>query len=76
MQKLSQISVGQKCVIKEIRFHEAKRIRFIELGLLPDELVSCVAIAPSGSPILLWVKGAMIAIRKSDGSFIDAIPYE
>ena len=76
MQKLSQIAVGQKYMIREIRFPADKRICFMELGFLPGEVVTCAAIAPSGSPILLWVKGAMIAIRESDGSFIDAIPYE
>ena len=63
---LSDLPVGKTVVVEEILLSGAMRLRLMELGLVPGTRVRCVHRAPSGSPGAYAVRGAVIAIRKSD----------
>lgn len=63
---LSCLRTGECGVIQSLNFYSGKRRRLRDLGLLPGAKVRCVRIAPAGSPMAFWIKGALIALRKED----------
>ena len=73
---LSDLPVGKTVVVEEILLSGAMRLRLMELGLVPGTRVRCVHRAPSGSPGAYAVRGAVIAIRKSDAAKILTGPWE
>lgn len=60
---LSDLAAGESCVVKSFAEELECRRRLYDLGLCPGNKLSCAYIAPSGSPIAFWVKGALIALR-------------
>ena len=64
--RLSSALPGDTLRIKELLFPPQIRRRFMDLGLFPGTIVNCLLYAPSGSPMLLEVKGFRIALRKCD----------
>lgn len=63
---LSKLIPSKSGCIQKLLLKPAKRIRFQELGMFPGNTVACVSVAPSGSPLVFWIKGAMIALRRKD----------
>lgn len=66
VKNLSEISVGERAEVKELRSHRGIRARLIDLGLVPETVVECVGISPSGDPRAYLIRGAVVAIRKRD----------
>ena len=64
---LSDLPVGKTVVVEEILLSGAMRLRLTR--------VRCVHRAPSGSPGAYAVRGAVIAIRKSDAVRILTEPW-
>lgn len=63
---LSCLQTGECGVIQSLSFYNGSRRRLRDLGLLPGTEIRCGRIAPSGSPMAFWIKGALIALRKED----------
>lgn len=63
---LSCLRAGECGVIQSLSLYSGKRRRLRDLGLLPGTVVRCAHVAPSGSPMAFWMKGALIALRKED----------
>ena len=40
--------------------------RLRDLGLIPGTRIRCAFVAPSGSPMAFWIRGAVIALRRAD----------
>ena len=72
---LSDLPVGKTAVVERILLGGVIRLRLLELGLVPGTRVRCVHSAPSGSPAAYAVRGAVIAIRKSDAVRILTEPW-
>lgn len=49
---------------------EAMRRRFQDLGLIPGTRVECLGHSPLGDPCAYLIRGAVIALRRSDASGI------
>ena len=45
-------------------------LRLTDLGLIPGTKVVCVAESPAGDPRAYLIRGALIALRNSDGNGI------
>ena len=63
---LSELNTGDCLVVQTLSLCTDFRQRLQDLGMLPGSSVVCAYIAPSGSPMAFWVKGALIALRKDD----------
>ena len=63
---LSKLIPSKSGRVQKLFLKPAKCIRLQELGMLPGNTVACVCAAPSGSPLVFWIKGAMIALRRDD----------
>ncbi|MBR2343077.1 MAG: ferrous iron transport protein A [Clostridia bacterium] len=68
--RLSELLLGESCVIRELRVGGAIRHRLIDLGFAPGGEVRCIGISPLGDPKAYFVRGAVIAVRGCDGGNI------
>lgn len=62
---LTCLKKGESAVLMRIDAPLKLRRRLTELGFTDGTTVTCVQIAPAGSPIAVWVRGAVIALRQS-----------
>ena len=67
---LSALRVGQSAYVAEIQADEAMRRRLLDLGLIRGTRVTCTAKSPAGDPAAYLIRGAVIALRRSDASQI------
>lgn len=70
---LSDMKEGQVGVISAVNFDNAFKIRLNDMGFCDGEPVKCVKRSVMTSPILYIVKGAGIALRKSDAEHIEVV---
>ena len=70
MTTLSQLRPGQRAVVLENHCTRELRHRLEDLGLTPGLELLCLHTAPSGSPAAYEVRGALIALRRSDAESI------
>ena len=49
---------------------EAYAAAFLDIGLTENTLVECVGVSPLGDPAAYAIRGAVIAIRKTDSKNI------
>jgi Fe2+ transport system protein FeoA len=66
---LGELPVGRSARVVRFASRKGSR-RFLELGLVPGELVTAVRVAPLGDPLEFAVMGTRVAIRKSDAGGI------
>ena len=57
---------GDCAVISEIGQYGDLRRRLRDLGFVPGTEIGCAYRAPMGSPTAYWIKGAVIALRKTE----------
>jgi Fe2+ transport system protein FeoA len=62
---------GQVGVISAVNFDNPFKIRLNDMGFCIGENVKCVKISVMTSPILYFVKGTSVALRKSDAKYIE-----
>lgn len=63
---LSQLEPGEQGVIETLQQYGAMRRRLRDLGFLPGTKILCAFSAPAGSPRAFFLKGFVVALRKSD----------
>jgi ferrous iron transport protein A len=67
---LSQLTPGQKSVVKEITNEGQSKKRVLDLGLIEGARVEAVLTGPFGDPSAYDIHGALIALRKEESSRI------
>lgn len=73
---LSELEENEKAVIKNINIKGTMRRRLQDLGLISGTKVECVLKKSNGMISAYNIKGALIALRKTDTDFIEIIPIE
>lgn len=68
--RLSDVSVGHYCIVKEVDCQGLKKRRLMDLGIVPDSHIQVVRKSPLGDPRSYLIKGAEIAIRHEDARMI------
>lgn len=63
---LSCLRQGDVCELRDIGLQGGMGRRLRDLGLIPGTKIQCAFIAPAGSPMAFWIRGAMIALRRDD----------
>lgn len=63
---LNDLTAGESAAVKEILSQGSLRRRFLDIGLVEDTVVTCVGESPLGDPAAFEIRGAVIAIRRSD----------
>lgn len=67
---LSSLREGDICTVKRLDSHTHMRQRLSELGFINGARVVCLQKSFIGDPVAYFVKGAVIALRNSDASYI------
>ncbi len=70
VKKLSDLKVGQSCIIESLSSVGAVRRRLIDLGFAPGASVECIGISPLGDPKAYCVRQTVIALRRGDAGEI------
>ena len=68
--RLCDLRVGERAVVYELKNEGGMRRRLSDLGLVEETVVECVGKSPAGDPSAYLIRGAVIAIRRVDGSRI------
>ena len=64
---LSDLAPGQRGTVRALGATGAMRRRMLDIGLAPGTEVECLGRSPAGDPSAYLSRGAVIAIRASDG---------
>lgn len=67
---LADIPIGQKCRVKALTATGIIRRRLLDLGFVPGASVLVIRKAPFRDPTAYLIRGAMIALRREEASFI------
>ena len=67
---LSQMSVGQKGIIRDFTADNDDYERIVEMGVTPGEQVEIIRYAPLGDPIEIRVRGYLLSLRKQEADRI------
>jgi ferrous iron transport protein A len=70
IQPLTDLSLGSKAVIAEIKVLPEHKPRLMEMGLLVGTPVELVRFAPMGDPVEIKVRGYHLSLRRSDASLV------
>ncbi|MBR3870099.1 MAG: ferrous iron transport protein A [Clostridia bacterium] len=63
---LSDINVGEKVTVCELKASDSMRRRLLDIGLVENTPVECVGRSPLGDPSAFLIRGAVIALRSED----------
>lgn len=69
--KLSELPIGQKAKIVQVRGEGALRDRLLDMGLTPRTEVMIQKVAPMGDPIELTLRGYELTLRLEDAGQIE-----
>ncbi|MBQ7950261.1 MAG: ferrous iron transport protein A [Clostridia bacterium] len=67
---LSQLPVGQSATVCQLQTSGSMRRRLQDLGIIHGTKIECVLKSPAGDPVAYRIRGALIALRKSDSKTI------
>ncbi|WP_369298131.1 ferrous iron transport protein A [uncultured Neglectibacter sp.] len=68
--QLSELQPGQTAVIRNLSAEGAMRRRLQDMGMIEGTQVECIGRSPLGDPAAYLVRGAVVALRKSDAGSI------
>lgn len=68
--RLSELSVGESCLVVCLLSEGSMRRRFLDIGICPGTRVLCVGRSPLGDPSAFLVRGTEVAIRRKDAANI------
>ncbi len=67
---LASLSEGECAVVTELHSNGSMRRRLMDMGLIEGTGVRCLHRSPSGDPVAYLIRGAVIALRKTDSEKI------
>lgn len=66
---LDQLAVGDRALIKSY-LEEDIALKLLELGMIPNELITVVRKAPPGDPIAIKIGNSVLALRKDEAAAV------
>lgn len=63
---LAELSEGNRGIVRSIGVGADMRRRLMDLGLIENTEIFCLNRSPSGNPTAYFIRGAVIALRKTD----------
>jgi len=69
--KLNEIKQSQTVRIKSVGGEGALRQHFLDMGVIPDALITLVKFAPMGDPMELRIHGYELTLRLSEAEKIE-----
>ena len=69
-QPLTDLEVGSKAVVAELKVAPEHKPRLMEMGILVGTSVELVRFAPMGDPVEIKVRGYHLSLRRSDAALV------
>ena len=69
-QPLTDLAVGSKAVVAELKVAPEHKPRLMEMGILVGTSVELVRFAPMGDPVEIRVRGYHLSLRRSDAALV------
>ena len=73
---LDKLSIGQSARITRVGGEGALRQHFLDMGMIPGQVVTLTKYAPLGDPMELLINGYSLTLRLADAAQIDVEPVE
>ena len=73
MKLLSQLNVGEKCIVKAVRGEGAVRRRLFDMGITPGAEIYLRKKAPLGDPIEIALRGYELTLRKAEAAQVEIV---
>lgn len=73
---LDELKIGQRAAVVSLEITGPSRRRLMDLGILPGTVLLAELRSPLGDPVAYRVRGALIALRKSQARDITVTPVE
>ena len=67
---LSDVPLNQSCQIQRLDGPRQDCDRLLDLGFTPGEEVAVIHAAPLGDPLVIRVRGTLLALRKREAAWI------
>lgn len=67
--KLSQVKIGQSCIIESFT-DEFLKLKLMEMGCIPGEIIQVMRLAPPGDPIAINVANYTLSMRKEEADTV------
>ena len=67
--KLSHVKAGQSCIIESFT-DEFLKLKLMEMGCIPGEIIQVVRFAPMGDPIAINVANYTLSMRKEEADTV------
>ena len=71
MNTLTQVKVGQTCIVKRVHGEGALRRRIMDMGITKGVEIYVRKVAPLGDPIEITVRDYELSVRKGDAELIE-----
>ena len=71
MTKLSELEVGQRCLVLAVHGTDQVSRRLLEMGLTPGVAVELMGTAPLGDPLELELRGYRLSIRRGEAERVE-----
>ena len=71
MNRLADVSLGAKAVVRSVIGGDDLSLRLLEMGLTPGVEVRLVGVAPLGDPLELELRGYRLSVRKSEAARVE-----
>ena len=71
---LTELGIGQSCVVKHVGGEGALRQHVLDMGIVPGSTVTLEKYAPMGDPMLLTIHGYELTLRLADAERIEVRP--
>lgn len=73
MNTLRDLSIGEKCIVKNVGGQGALRQHFLDMGIIPGAEITLMKFAPMGDPMELNIRGYELTLRLDDASKIEVV---
>jgi ferrous iron transport protein A len=71
MPTLSDVKVGQKCVVSKLTGEGAIKRRIMDMGVTKNTEVLVHKVAPLGDPIEVTIRGYELSLRKDEARCVE-----
>ena len=68
---LNKLKVGKTAVIKTVGGERNLRCRLLDMGLIPNTVVTVTKLAPLGDPMQISLRGYELTLRKDDAENVE-----
>lgn len=71
MKVLSQLGIGERCVVVAVNGEGAIRRRLFDMGITPGAEIYLRKKAPLGDPIEIAIRGYELTLRKAEAAHVE-----